>query len=52
LNSTIFHRIIPLSAIVDGGKASAKFKKGMLNITVPKRAEALAKRKAIKVETD
>jgi HSP20 family protein len=48
----VFHRIIPLPASVDGEKANAKFKKGVLTITVPKREEDQAKRKAIKIETE
>ena len=48
----VFHRIIPLPTSVDGEKANAKFKKGVLTITVPKREEDQAKRKAIKIEDD
>jgi len=47
-----FRRIVPLPASVQGEKASAKFKKGLLTITVPKREEEQAKRKAIKIQTD
>ena len=47
-----FHRMIPLPASVEGEKANAKFKKGILTITVPKKDEKQAKRKAIKIETD
>jgi len=47
-----FHRIVPLPASVDGEKANAKFKKGVLTITIPKREAAQAKRKAITIETD
>jgi HSP20 family protein len=47
-----FHRIIPLPASVEGEKANAKFKKGILTIAVPKKADEQAKRKAIKIETD
>lgn len=47
-----FHRIIPLPSSVEGEKANAKFKKGVLTITVPKKAEEQARRKAIKIETD
>ena len=47
-----FHRIVPLPTSVDGEKANAKFKNGVLTITVPKREEEQAKRKAIKIETD
>jgi HSP20 family protein len=47
-----FHRVIPLPASVDGAKAKAKFKKGILTVTVPKREEAQDKRKAIAIESD
>lgn len=47
-----FHRIIPLPASVEGEKAAARFKKGVLTITVPKKEEEQAKRKAIKIETE
>lgn len=47
-----FHRVIPLPANVDGEQAKAKFKKGVLSITVPKREEQQAKRKAITIESD
>ena len=47
-----FHRVIPLPASVEGGKASARFKKGVLSITVPKKAQALSQRKSVKIETD
>lgn len=47
-----FHRVIPLPSSVDGAKAKAKFKKGVLTITVPKREELQAARKAIAIETD
>jgi HSP20 family protein len=47
-----FHRVVPLPASVEGAKAKAKFAKGVLTVTVPKRAEEQARRKAIKIETD
>lgn len=47
-----FHRVIPLPTRVQGDKAKAKFKKGVLSITVPKREEQQAKRKAITIESD
>jgi HSP20 family protein len=46
-----FHRRIPLPATVEGAKATAKFKKGVLTVTVPKREEEHARRKGIKIET-
>jgi len=47
-----FQRVIPLPASVDGAKAKAKFKKGLLAITVPKREEEEAKRKTIAIESE
>lgn len=47
-----FHRCIPLSASVEAAKAKAKFRKGVLTITVPKREEAQPKRKAVTIETE
>jgi HSP20 family protein len=46
-----FHRVVPLPAGVDGEKAAARFKKGILTITAPKRPEEQARRKAIRIET-
>jgi HSP20 family protein len=43
------YRTIPLPAGVDSAKAKAEFKKGVLNVTLPKRPEARAKAKKIKV---
>lgn len=47
-----FHRVIPLPANVDGEKAKAKFKNGVLTITAPKREEDTVKRKSITVESE
>lgn len=47
-----FHRVVPLPASVEGEKVSATFKKGVLTITVPKKAQDLPQRKTIKIETD
>jgi len=47
-----FHRTIPLPARVDGKKAKARFNKGVLTITAPKREEEQANRKTIKIETN
>jgi len=41
-----------LPSRVDGAKAKAKFKKGLLTIAVPKREEEQAERKSITIETD
>ena len=47
-----FHRIVPLPSSVEGAKAQAKFKKGVLTVTAPKRESSQAKRKTIAIETD
>ena len=47
-----FHRVIPLPSEVDGGKAKAKFKRGVLTVTLPKREGSVEKRKTITIETD
>ncbi|PPR20738.1 MAG: Spore protein SP21 [Alphaproteobacteria bacterium MarineAlpha10_Bin2] len=46
-----FRRVIPLSAEVDGEKAKASFKKGVLTITLPKRPEAQPNKKTINITT-
>ena len=47
-----FHRVVPLPATVVSDKGSAKFRKGVLTVTLPKREIETATRKriAIKVE--
>jgi len=47
-----FHRMISLPTGVDGAKATAKFKKGILTVTAPKREEEQIKRKAITVKSE
>jgi HSP20 family protein len=47
-----FHRVVPLPANVEGEKAQAKFKKGILTVTAPKREEEHARRKTIKIEAE
>lgn len=47
-----FHRVIPLPARVDGDKAAAKFKRGVLTVTLPKREEDRKKRRTVTVEAD
>jgi HSP20 family protein len=47
-----FSRVVPLPANVEGGKAKATFKKGVLTIAVPKRAGEEPKRKTITIESD
>lgn len=44
-----FERAIPLPTEVDESKARAEFKKGVLRLTLPKRAGALPRRKKIPV---
>lgn len=50
--SGYFNRVIPLPANVQGEKAKAKFKKGVLTITVPKQPDDEAKRMTIRIESD
>jgi HSP20 family protein len=47
-----FHRVIPLPAEVDGVKAKAKFKKGVLAVTLPKLQKTESKRKEISVDSE
>lgn len=47
-----FYRRFPLSAEVDEDKADAEFKKGVLNIKLPKTETAQAKAKKIKVKSE
>ena len=47
-----FHRVIPLPASVDGAKAKAKFKKGVLTIILPITEVEKAKRKSIAIECE
>jgi HSP20 family protein len=47
-----FHRVVPLPASAVGAKASAKFKKGLLTVTVPKKAAEQPARKAIRIEME
>jgi len=46
-----FHRVIQLPQQVDGAKAKAKFRKGVLTITAPKR-ETAPQRSRITIQTD
>jgi len=45
-----FSRVIPLPATVEADKAKARFKKGVLTVTLPKREEEQPKRKSIEIE--
>jgi len=47
-----FRRVIPLPSSVDGEKAKARFKKGVLTVTVPKLEPEEARRKTIAIESD
>jgi len=47
-----FHRVIPLPTNVHGEHAKAKFAKGVLAVTLPKRGEDQAKRKIVDIDTD
>lgn len=47
-----FHRTIPLPAAVDGQKAKATFRKGVLTVSVPKREPGKNSRKLITIESD
>lgn len=46
-----FHRVLPLPGGVDGEKAKARFKKGVLTVTMPKLPEEKSNRRAINIET-
>lgn len=45
-----FHRTIPLPVAVDGQKAKASFKRGVLRIKVPKRESSTQQRRHIAIE--
>ena len=47
-----FHRALPLPAGVDPNKVKAKFKDGVLKVTLAKTPQAKESRKTIKVQTD
>lgn len=47
-----FQRVIPLPARVEGDKAKARFKKGVLTVTLPKVADERGKRKTVTIETE
>jgi HSP20 family protein len=47
-----FSRTIPLPVEVETGKVEAKFKKGVLSITLPKTAKAVAETKKIAVKVE
>lgn len=47
-----FCRVVPLPTSVDGEKARAKFKNGVLTITIPKLEEEQSKRKVVKIESE
>ena len=45
-----FQRVIPLPVAVDGGKAKAKFKKGVLTVTLPKLEDEQSSRRRVQIE--
>ncbi len=47
-----FHRVIPLPSGVDAGKAKARFRKGLLTVTVPRQEGGRPARQAIAIESD
>ncbi len=47
-----FHRVVPLPARADAGKAKANFKKGVLNVTLPKLPEEQNSKKSIEITTE
>jgi HSP20 family protein len=47
-----FHRMIPLPASVDGQNAKAKFRKGVLTVTAPKREPDKSNRKRVAIECE
>lgn len=47
-----FQRSVPLQAAVDREKAKAKFKRGVLTLTLPKTDQAKAERKSIPISVD
>jgi HSP20 family protein len=46
----MFHRVIPLPSTVDAGKIFAEYNKGVLEIHLPKKADAKAKEIPITVK--
>ena len=47
-----FQRLVAIPVQVQEAKATAKFKNGVLTVTLPKAPEAQAKRKRIQIKTD
>lgn len=47
-----FQRSVPLQAAVDRDRATAKFKRGVLTLTLPKTEQAKAEHKRIPISTD
>jgi len=45
-----FHRTVPLPCQVQEDKAKARFKKGVLTVTLPKQEQEVTKRKTIEIE--
>lgn len=51
-SSGSFERTIQLPSAVDTAKAKAQMKKGVLNVTIPKRPEEIAKRRTIEIKAE
>jgi len=47
-----FHRVVPLPVAVDGQNAKAKFRRGVLTVTAPKREPDQSSRKRIAIECE
>ena len=47
-----FHRTIPLPQGIDADNAKARFKKGVLKVTIPKKPEAQSHRRKIELIED
>ena len=47
-----FHRSVPLPASVDSTRAKAKFKKGVLTVTLPKKKSDRPQRTSVTIESD
>lgn len=47
-----FRRVVQLPANVQGDKAAARFRKGVLTVTIPKKETEPSRRKTINIESD
>ncbi len=48
----MIHRVIPLPGEIDESKAKARFKNGVLTVSIPKTPEAKSRRKQIPISTE